>query len=148
MPAKAPYRTKQKDELLAYIKAAPGKHHTVSEIRAHFEEAGKPIGTATIYRQLDRFAEEGCVQKYVLGDGACACYAFVEDSGDRAAHFHCKCERCGRLIHLECGELEELSEHLLSRHGFHWHAGKTVFYGICSQCRREDEARPDMPNRE
>ena len=27
--------------------------------------------------------------------------------------------------------------HLLRHHGFDWHAGKTVFYGLCEACRRE-----------
>ena len=44
-------------------------------------------------------------------------------------------EKCGKLIHLHCGEMELIEEHLLSRHGFSWNPMRTVFYGICGDCR-------------
>ena len=135
MAARAGYRTRQQEELLRYLKAAPGRHHTAAEIHAHFAAAGQPIGTATIYRQLERFTDEGIVRKYVLETGESACYEYVEQADHCTAHFHCKCEQCGRLIHLDCDELREIRTHLLEHHGFAWNAGKTVFYGLCDQCR-------------
>ena len=46
-------------QLLDYLKAIPGKHFTVAELRERFSRDNKPIGTATIYRQLEKFVEEG-----------------------------------------------------------------------------------------
>ena len=63
------YRTRAQDELLAYLSAEPGKHFTAAEIRDHFAKQEKPIGTATIYRQLERFVAEGKIRKYILGPG-------------------------------------------------------------------------------
>ena len=134
MAVKTSYRTHAQEELLNYLKAAPGKHYTVEEIKNHFIAEQKPIGTATIYRRLEKFIEEGCVRRYVLGPGESACYAFVE-SPKCASHFHCKCEVCGKLIHMGCNELRGIQAHLLEQHGFFLNAGKTVFYGICEQCR-------------
>ena len=31
---------------------------------------------------------------------------------------------------------QEIRTHLLKHHGFAWNAGKTVFYGLCDQCRK------------
>ncbi len=135
MADRTTYRTRAREELLNYLKASPGRHHTVSEIREHFASGEKPIGTATIYRQLETFVDDGSVQKYVLGPGECACYAYLEDQRC-ASHFHCKCDVCGRLIHLDCEELREIQSHLRERHGFAWNTGKTVFYGVCDQCRK------------
>ena len=132
---KTEYRTKAKAELLAYMQSTPGEHHTAAEIRDYFEKKGTPIGTATIYRQLERFVEDGCIQKYMLGPGDSACYSFVERSAQCATHFHCRCERCGRLIHLDCEELREIRNHLAVHHGFQWDMGRTVFYGICDLCQ-------------
>jgi len=131
---RTPYRTRAQRELLDFLKTAPGKHFTVAEIKEHFSEENKPVGTATIYRQMERFVEEGSVRRFVLGPGESACYAFV---GNRncASHFHCKCEKCGTLIHMDCKELSEIRDHLQESYGFTWDAGKTVFYGICDQCR-------------
>ena len=54
-----------------------------------------------------------------------------------------KCELCGRLIHLECDELEELGGHLKAEHGFVINPLRTVFYGLCTDCAdkkvKEDE---------
>ncbi len=134
MAGRAPYQTRAQKELLDYLKTAPGKHYTAAEIRKHFSRDKNPIGTATIYRQMERFVEAGIVRKFILGPGESACYAFAGDQGC-TSHFHCKCEVCGTLIHMDCDELQEIQAHLQNRHGFIWDAGKTVFYGICNQCR-------------
>ena len=134
MAARTPYRTRAQEELLSLLKAEPGRHYTAAELKEHFAAENRPIGTATIYRQLERFVEDGSVRKYILGPGECACYAYAEDRQD-SARFHCICEACGKLIHMDCGEFREIQAHLLEHHGFTWDAGKTVFYGICEQCR-------------
>ena len=137
---KSGYHTRAQEEILEFLKAAPGEHYTAMDIRDYFDHRGDRVGTATIYRQLDRFVEEGRVQKYVLGPGQCACYAYVDTAGSCSAHFHCKCEVCGRLIHLDCGELQEIRNHLQAHHGFLWNTGRTVFYGTCANCAGSRES--------
>ena len=133
---KGTYRTRAQEAVLNYLKATPGKHHTAAEIKAQLSAQDQPVGTATIYRQLERFVAEGSIRKYTLGPGDSACYAFVGDCQCNA-HFHCKCEVCGRLIHLNCDELSEIRSHLLEHYGFSWNEGKTVFYGVCEDCRKK-----------
>ncbi len=135
MTGKTGYRTRAQEALLAYMKATPGVHHTAVELAEHFAKEGIRIGTATIYRQLGRFVDEGLIQKYSIGTGESACYVFAESSALFAAQFHCKCTQCGCLIHLDCEELRTIRAHLLEHHGFEWNTGKTVFYGLCDQCR-------------
>lgn len=135
MAVKAPYHTRQQEELLRYLRATPGQHHTAAQIREHFVGQQHSVGLATIYRQLERFVAEGTVRKYMLETGDSACYEYVGEDADCATHFHCKCERCGRLIHMDCHELQEVQAHLLEHHGFLWNSGKTVFYGVCEACR-------------
>ena len=132
---KTGYRTRQQDELMAYLKERPGVHHTAAQIKEYFARQEKNIGTATIYRQLERFVEDGTVRKYLLETGDSACYEYVGGQSGCAAHFHLKCEKCGKLIHTDCEELKRLETHLLEDHGFAWTIGKTVFYGVCDQCR-------------
>ena len=136
MAGKTGYRTRAQEDLMAYLKATPGAHHTAAELREHFREAGAPIGTATIYRRLEKFVDEGSIQKYFIGNGESACDVYTDHSGECGTHFHCKCERCGCLIHLDCEELREIRSHLKEHHGFEWNAGKTVFYGLCDKCRQ------------
>ncbi len=136
MPSRTTYRTRQQEELLEYLRGTAGQHHTAAQIRDHFAAGGREIGLATIYRGLERLVGEGTVRRYVLETGDSACYEYVGKDEDCASHFHCKCDRCGKLIHLECDELEEIRGHLLREHGFAWEAGRTVFYGLCENCRK------------
>ena len=135
MTGKTGYRTRAQEELLAYLRSTPGVHHTAAELKEHFSARGNPIGTATIYRQLEHFVEDGRIRKYLTDSGDSACYAFVENTEACESHFHCKCEECGRLIHLDCDELREIRAHLLAHHGFSWDTRRTVFYGLCGECR-------------
>ena len=131
------YKTRQKEELLAYLKTVPGRHVTAADVCAHFTAEGRPIGTTTVYRQLERMVQEGLVNKYFLDETTGACFEYI-DAGSSCHHpvcYHCKCERCGRLFHLECGELSHLTEHLASEHGFQVDPFRTVFYGVCEACR-------------
>lgn len=77
----------------------PGKHHTVASLKSFFDTQSVSIGTATIYRQMEKLIEEGLVRKYTLDAEESACYEYVGTSCSQAVpHFHCKCEKCGQLL--------------------------------------------------
>jgi len=132
------YKTKQREALLSYLRTVPGKHVTAGDICAHFASLDAPIGTATVYRQLESLVDEGIVNKYIIDSGSPACFEFVGEDLHRneEACYHCKCEKCGTLFHLRCEELSGLGEHLSLRHGFSINPMRTVFYGVCADCLR------------
>ena len=143
MNTKNQYKTRQREELLAYLEAAPGAHITAADVTEHFQRRGRSIGTATVYRQLERMVDEGLLNKYFIDSNSPACFEYIGAGGHlgEGACFHCKCEHCGRLIHLHCGELEGLSTHIGEHHGFQINPLRTVFYGLCEDCRgARDEA--------
>lgn len=129
------YKTRQQDLLLSCFKSMGHRHFTAEDVRAYFEKREVSIGIATIYRQIEKFVAAGTVQKYFLGEQNAACFEYVgEDCHREVPHFHLKCEKCGRLIHLECHDLEKLSSHLKAEHGFALDPFRTVFYGLCESC--------------
>ena len=134
--SKLKYKTKQREELLEFLEGKAGEHITANEVCAYFKEKGNPIGQATVYRQLERMVDEGLVNKYIIDGNSPACFEFVEreDHCDPNVCFHCKCEKCGKLIHLHCEELETIQAHLLKHHQFTLNPLRTVFYGLCEQC--------------
>jgi Fur family ferric uptake transcriptional regulator len=136
MAMKAQYRTRHREELLDYLRSKAGKHITVAEIAAHFAALDKPIGTVTIYRQLESMVEEGLVAKYNLDENTGACFEYIdpEHNCHHPRCYHCKCEKCGRLIHLDCHELDTLAEHLLEHHRFQLDPTRIVLYGVCDSC--------------
>lgn len=137
MVRKAPYQTKQMGELLGYLKSVQGSHVTVHEIKKYFEEKGIPVGMTTIYRHLERMVNEGIVAKYVVDGSSSACFEYLggQQPEEKELCFHCKCEACGRLLHVRCRELSGLGSHLLAGHGFQMNSARTVFYGVCEECR-------------
>lgn len=129
------YKTKNRRLLLEYLAASGHRHVTVQEIIDHFKALGVSMGTATVYRQMERFVEEGLVNKYLSDGNGAAVFEYVDraDCGEHTC-FHCKCEKCGTLIHLHCHELESIQKHIFAHHGFQLDSLKTVFYGVCEQC--------------
>ncbi len=142
MAARAPYRTRQQEILLDYLKASGGRHFTVEEVREYFISSHSPIGLATIYRHLEKLVADGLVHKYVIDEKSAACFSYVagEACPEDRKHFHLKCESCGRLFHLECRELEGIQQHLAAEHGFTLNPFRTVFYGICRECTQRGDA--------
>ena len=134
------YKTKQREELLHYIESIPGQHFTVNDVCRFFMDKGTPIGQTTVYRQLEKLVNEGTVNKYIIDNGSPACFEFSPHRPQKGEPcFHCKCEICGKLIHLRCEELEGIGQHLREHHAFTLDPMRTVFYGICEECRLKDE---------
>lgn len=140
MGMKAKYKTRQREELLAFLASTPGRHFTAADICNHFKEVDIPIGTTTVYRQMEKFVDQGIVKKYIIDGNSPACFEYIGDgqSGDQDRSFHCKCGKCGDVIHLRCRELSAVVEdHLKEHHGFDVDLARTVFYGLCENCMKE-----------
>ena len=124
MGTKAPYQTKQMKQILSYLQTVEGTHVTVADVCCFFKE-------------------QGMVAKYNVDGTSSACFEYLgaEEHCHKTSCFHCKCEKCGKLIHLHCEDVVKLEQHLMDRHGFRMDPCRTVFYGICEECRSvEDEA--------
>lgn len=136
MNSRSKYKTKQREILIRYLESVPGVHITAGDAAEYFKKQGSSIGQSTIYRQLESLVDEGIVNKYIIDANSPACFEYVgADSHEEAEIcFHCKCEKCGKLIHLHCDELEEIQEHLYAEHRFRMDPLRTVFYGFCDEC--------------
>lgn len=133
------YNTAQKEKIIEFLIKNKEKHTNVQEISAYMRSEGTAVGTATIYRQLDRLVESGLVRKFVIDGKTGACYQYIENNTHCREHFHLKCLCCGKLIHLECVQLSEISRHIAEHHNFAIDPSQTVFYGRCSDCLAEKD---------
>lgn len=131
------YKTKQRDFLMDFVKSTKGNHFTVEDVKSYCDLKNVLIGTATIYRSLEKMISEHKINKYLIDEKSAACFEYVgEENETQESHFHLKCESCGKLIHLECHDLDEIKNHLLADHGFSLNSFKTVFYGKCKECNK------------
>ena len=68
-----------------------------------------------------------------------ACFEYIGDHGEEYENcYHYKCEKCGKLIHLQCNEIESLKQHMQQHHDFQMDPHRTVFYGICGECSKKE----------
>ena len=96
------------------------------------------MGVATIYRQLEKLVAEGQMRKYVVDSGSAACFEYIGARQGHARFIHCKCEKCGKVLHVERSEIEEMARLLEERSGFRMDNVQTVLYGVCGECREEN----------
>lgn len=134
------YKTQQREYILRILEKSGDRHVTVAELVRGLQDQGTPVGTATVYRNLDQLVSEGIVRKYVIDGKSSACYQFFSaQSHVCTEHFHLKCNICGKLYHVSCEHLNQLGDHLLEHHGFKIDHTKTVLYGVCKACAEQAE---------
>lgn len=136
MNPKTKYKTKQREILLDFFRARPGQHVTAADVCMYVKESGETVAQSTVYRQLESLVDEGIINKYVIDANTPACFEYSghESHEEREDCFHCKCEKCGKLIHLHCEEMREIQEHLSNEHHFKLNTMRTVLYGLCEDC--------------
>ena len=110
---------------------------TAADIDQYLKRNGDAVNITTIYRYLDKLATDGTVMKYVAEAGGKAVYQYVELGQHCEEHLHLKCVKCGCIIHLDCGFMDEIAEHIQKDHGFQLQCKNSILYGICKDCRRE-----------
>ena len=129
------YRSKNRDALISYLRDREGEHVTVNEIHDHFRQSGSSMGVATIYRQLEQLVADGQMRKYLVDSSSAACFEYIGAQEGHARFVHCKCEKCGRILHIDRSEIEEMARLLEERSGFRMDSVQTVLYGVCGDCR-------------
>ncbi len=130
------YKTKQRDMILEELKKQGSRHLTVDDVILILHESGNDVGKSTVYRYLEKLSQEGIVKKYTVDGERSVCYQYLHSHKACSNHYHLKCEKCGKLIHMECETVDRLAEHILEHHNFHLNGAKCVFYGVCENCTK------------
>lgn len=130
------YITKQSKLVYEFLESNPHKHFSAEEVYFALISQGEHIGRTTVYRQLDKLCDNKKVRKFYSGDNDACCYQFEGENCHN--HYHLKCSACGTLIHTECDFLDKLSSHIFDDHKFTLDGSKTILYGICQQCKKEE----------
>lgn len=132
------YRTESREELISMFSSSPDRAFSLEEIaQALFPEEG---GRSTMYRQLSRLAEEGRIRKISDGRTRHFTYQYMT-CGGKDEHLHLKCERCGRLIHLNHDVSNALRKQLANTADFALNENNTLLFGLCGQCRDGQKAK-------
>lgn len=127
------YNTKQKDIILETIKKKKNEF-SAKEI---YNDLNKEIGLTTIYRFIDKLVNDGTLNKEV-GEDNTAYYQYLEECNCHN-HFYLKCTECGKLIHVDCDCIEELTSHINKKHKFTPNKDHIIINGTCKECNKNEK---------
>lgn len=133
-----PYATRQHQAVLEALAHRQGQAHTAAALTQELHRDGARIGLATVYRQLEKLEQQGLVHKIQTEDGAF--YQYCDQHAQGCECFLLRCERCGRIVHLDCSHLQALCRHLEAEHHFRIDPRRTVLTGRCDRCAGEEAA--------
>lgn len=131
------YSTVSHTKIMKYLADNKDKLVTVADIDGFLKKEGIEVNASTIYRFLNKLSDSGELMKYVAQKGEMSSFQYIggEEHNCRE-HLHLHCVKCQRVIHLECGFMQEIKGHIMEHHGFALQCESSVLYGVCSQCRR------------
>lgn len=129
------YKTKQKSSILKILADNMNQELTISQIKEIADESAMKIGLTTIYRSLEELEKMNQIRKTIRPNGEAEFQLVREECSH---HFHMKCSSCGKLIHLDCGEVDSFMNHISKKHAFHIDSICTTIMGLCDECYRNE----------
>ncbi|HZG86521.1 peroxide-responsive transcriptional repressor PerR [Paenibacillus sp.] len=105
-------------------------HPTADEIYRALADRFPSMSVATVYNNLKVFIEAGLVRELTYGDDSSR---FDADMSD---HYHCICERCGKIADFEYPPLTDIEVAAAKHTGFHVQGHRMEVYGICPECAK------------
>ena len=93
--------------ILDYLKENCSTTISAADIKKHLEEKEISVNTTTVYRLLDKLCAENVIIKYSDINSDKAVYQYAGEKGHCREHLHLKCIKCGKVMHLDCGFMDE-----------------------------------------
>lgn len=139
MPQKQDYNTKSRKYILEFLEINSDTTVSASDIISYLKAKEIPINHTTVYRYLNKLTAEQKVIKLNGENGQKAVYQLTHRKKTCDEHIHTQCIQCGRLIHLDCGFMNELKSHLADGHGFTLKCKGSILYGVCKECSEKNK---------
>lgn len=129
--------------ILRYFAEHADERISAGDLHRRMMEEGMHVNLTTVYRNLERLEEEKKISRQKMPEEEEHLYRYMKPGMACGTHLHLYCERCGRVIHLNCGFMDEITEHLLRKHGFSINCGQSMLTGLCADCREKERNRTE-----
>lgn len=123
------YRTEQRELIKKYLIENEDKFVNAQEILQYMKNKNQVIGLTTIYRFLNLLEKNNNVRTEIKEHTKY--YQYITNKCQN--HFHLKCKKCGKIMHLNCDEVENVNKHIRKEHKFNLDYN-TIIYGTCDKC--------------
>lgn len=133
------YKTKAREEIVAYLKEHAEQRFTAREIYEAVSRHDSGINRTTVYRNLDRFCDEGELLKFKEANQEAWYYQYSSEHCHCDKHMHAQCSTCGKIFHLDEPFAKAFGDELLEICGLDIDPAKTIILGRCSECREKQK---------
>ncbi len=124
--------TSQREIILEELRKTTS-HPTADELYVKVKKRLPRISLATVYRNLERMAEMGMIQKIEVAG------AQKRFDGNPEFHYHIRCAQCGKVddLHMDfIQELEDLQSKSVDLRGYKLLGYRLELIGICPDCQK------------
>jgi Fur family ferric uptake transcriptional regulator len=118
----------QRQALLRSL-AANSRFRSAQQIYADLQASGEEIGLTTVYRHLQRLADDGAIHAVQMTDRQTA---YRQCS--RTPHHHLICTNCGECVEFSDSDLDRKVETEAIRQGFVETSHSVEVFGLCGAC--------------
>jgi len=129
-PGAARHATRQGKAIVAALRGS-ASFRGAQDIHAELRAAGQQIGLTTVYRHLQRLADDGQVDVLRQPDGELV-YRYCRSDEH---HHHIVCRVCGRSAETECPELSGWADRVAASLGYSDVSHAVEVFGVCPACR-------------
>ncbi len=133
----AEYKTHQREEIIGFLSAHSDVPYGIDELVLKLgEEYGeKAPGKSTVYRLIAKLVEDGTVKRFEKGNSRQSVYQ-IAGGEECHHHLHMKCLNCGKLLHMEHEQSEELIRLIYGDSDFTVDREQTTLFGCCRECKQ------------
>lgn len=115
-------------EIVAQTLRQMGGHPTADAVYMEICGRHSTISRATVFRILNRMAEEGLICRVSNDSGADRFDCVIEE------HCHVRCKRCGRIDDVKMRVLPKPEKDIEDAYGYIITGHSLLFEGICREC--------------
>ncbi|MCE1253789.1 MAG: transcriptional repressor [Anaerolineae bacterium] len=126
-------RTSSVELVILEILGHEHAHLTSLEIYELIRSRLPAVNQSTVYRALERLANQGKISVSDMGQGS-AVYETVTDG----MHHHLVCHECGRVITLDHKDVSDFFNRLQKNNHFEIITNHLILFGICEQCQNKE----------
>lgn len=134
VPNKTSYATEKRFKILEFLKQNSDQDVTTKDIQSYMESIDEKVNLTTIYRYLDKLEEEGQLLKRPSDKGKTCAFQYINPDSTCQNHLHLKCKNCKKIIHLDCGFMKQLEQHIYNHHHFALECNTSMLFGLCESC--------------
>jgi Fur family ferric uptake transcriptional regulator len=106
------------------------RFRSAQDLHAALRDRGENVGLTTVYRHLQRLADDGAVDAVRTDDGE----TLWRRCGTQTHHHHLVCRRCGDTVEIASPQIEAWAERVAQRAGFQDIEHTVEVVGTCASC--------------